>query len=96
MKNHYKALGRMTQLTGLPLEYAAGLPKVELEGFTTARVECHRGVLQYSENIVELGGKGAKIRISGSGLGLKALSPALAVITGRISGAEYIFGEDGE
>ncbi len=95
MKKRYELLGHMTRLTGLPLEYAAGLPKVELEGFTTARVECHRGVLQYNTEIVELGGKGAKIRINGSGLSLKSLSPALAVINGGIKGVEYIFGEDG-
>lgn len=96
MKKRYKALGRLTQATGLPLEFASGLPKVELEGFTTARVENHRGVLQYSRETVELGGKGANIRISGSGLGLKALSPALAVITGRIMRAEYILAEEDE
>ena len=94
MKKKYEILGGLTRLTGLPLEYAAGLPKVELEGFTVAKVECHQGLLQYSNTLVELGGKGANIRISGSGLGLRSLSPALAVITGRISGAEYIFGED--
>lgn len=95
MKKRHEALGRLSQTLSLPLEYAAGLPKVELEGFTTARVECHHGVLQYNSESVELGGKGAKIRISGSGLGLKSLSPALAVISGRIKGVEYIFGEDG-
>ena len=94
MKKRYEALGRLSQATGLPLEYAAGLPKVELEGFTTARVECHRGVLQYSSETVELGGKGARIRIIGSGLGLRSLSPALAVINGRIKGVEYIFEEE--
>ncbi|MDD6188525.1 MAG: YabP/YqfC family sporulation protein [Clostridiales bacterium] len=95
MKKRYEALGRMSQTLGLPLEYAAGLPKVELEGFTLARVECHRGVLQYCTEYVELGSKGARIRINGSGLGLKSLSPELAVICGRIKGVEYIFEEDG-
>lgn len=95
MKKRYRLLGHLTRVSGLPLEYAAGLPKVELEGFTTARVECHRGVLQYSETMVELGGKGAAIRISGSGLSLKALTPGMAVIIGRITAAEYVFGEDG-
>lgn len=95
MKKSYLALGRLGRATGLPLEYAAGLPKVELEGFTTVRVECHRGVLQYSDTLVELGGRGASIRIKGSGLGLSSLSPALAVIQGSIGGVEYIFGEDG-
>lgn len=94
MKKRYEVLGSLTRFTGLPLEYAAGLPRVELEGFTTARVECHHGLLQYSDNLVELGGKGAKIRIIGSGLGLRTLSPALAVITGKISSAEYVFGEE--
>ena len=94
MKKRYEVLGSLTRFTGFPLEYAAGLPRVELEGFTTARVECHRGLLQYSDSLVELGGKGAKIRIIGSGLGLRTLSPALAVITGRICGAEYVFGEE--
>ena len=95
MKKRYEALGRASQKLSMPLEYAAGLPKVEMEGFTTVRVESHRGVLQYSGETVELGGKGVRIRVSGSGLGLKSLSPALAVICGQIRGVEYIFGEDG-
>ena len=95
MKKSYELMGRLTHLTGLPIEYAAGLPKVELEGFTTAKVESHRGLLQYSDSLVELARKGARIRISGSDLGLRTLSPALAVITGRISRAEYVFAEDG-
>jgi septum formation protein len=56
VKKRYEILGGLTRLTGFPLEYAAGLPKVELEGFTVAKVECHRGLLQYSDTLVELGG----------------------------------------
>lgn len=95
MKKSYIALGRLSRATGLPLEYAAGLPRVEMDGFTAVRVECHRGVLQYSDTVVELGGKGADIRINGSGLCLRSLSPALAVIEGSIGSVEYIFGEEG-
>ncbi len=95
MKKRYRALGSLSQSLALPLEYAAGLPKVELEGYTTARVEGHRGLLQYSRDAMELGGKGARIRINGTELGLRSLSPALAVINGHIKGVEYIF-EEGE
>lgn len=94
MKKRYKFLGRLSLSTGLPLEYAAGLPHIEVDGFSRVRIECHHGVLQYSSNMVELIARGAHIRINGNGLGINSLSPVLAVISGQINGVEYIFGED--
>ena len=93
MKKSYEALGNIGRALGLPLEYAAGLPKIELEGFTTVRIESHKGVLEYGEELVEIAASGANIRVSGTRLSLKCLSAELAVITGRISGINFVFEE---
>jgi len=93
MKKRYAALGSLSRALDMPLEYAAGLPKVELEGFTAARVESHRGLLEYSSEKIILAASGARVQILGERLNLKTLSPRLAVITGRIHGAAYLPGE---
>lgn len=95
MKKSYEALRRVGSAVSLPLEYAAGAPKIEIESFSTVRVENHHGVLEYGKETVELGAAGARVRVSGGGLGLKSLSSKLAVITGRIKKVEFIFGEEG-
>lgn len=95
MKKSYEALRRVGSAVSLPLEFAAGAPKVEIEGFSTVRIENHHGVLEYGDEAVELGAAGARIRVSGGNLGLKSLSSNLAVITGRIKKVEYLFGEEG-
>ncbi len=90
MKKSYEALSRLGNALDLPLSYAAGLPLVELRGYDLVRVEGHRGVLEYGETRVELGSAGARIRITGHGLGLKALSVGQAVVTGQIGAVEFV------
>ena len=95
MKKGHRALGKAGRALNMPLEYAAGLPKVEIEGFTSVCVESHRGVREYRRELIELSASGARIRISGQGLGLRCLTAELAVIEGRVSGVEFVFEEEG-
>ncbi len=93
MKKTYAAAGKAARLLNMPLEYAAGLPRVQLDGYTTVRVEAHRGVRAYAEDCVELGARGALIRVVGKRLELRRLSAELAVICGKISGVELVYEE---
>ena len=96
MKKSRAALEGAGRALGMPLEYAAGLPRVELDGFSRVRIESHRGVQEYGRELIELSARGAGIRVSGKGLGLRCLTAELAVIEGRIKSVEFIYGEDGE
>lgn len=96
MKKSRAALEGVSRVLGMPLEYAAGLPRVELDGFSEVRVESHRGVREYGRELIELSARGARIRVSGAGLGLRCLTAELAVIEGRIRSVEFVYEEDGE
>lgn len=71
----------------LPAE-AAGLMKATLMGGGRLLIENRRALLEYSESCVEVSGGGARLRVLGDGLTLKAMDADSLIITGRIAALE--------
>jgi len=93
MTKTYAAAEKAARLLNMPLEYASGFPRVQLDGYGTVRVEAHRGVRAYAQDCVELGARGALIRVRGKKLELRRLSAELAVICGTINCVELVYEE---
>ena len=72
----------------LPAEAMAGAPKVTLTGAERVLVENHCGVLSYSDGMVEVGARNAKVTIRGDGLLLRAMDREMLLITGHIFGVD--------
>jgi len=72
----------------LPGEVLPGVPRLTITGRRRALIENHGGLVKYSEDCIELGGK-SKIIIRGDGLRLVAMTRTDMVIAGRILSAEY-------
>lgn len=72
----------------LPADAAAGLPRVTVIGDRQVLVENHRGLLEYSGEIVELAGGRLRVRIRGEGLYLKAMDPEMILVGGQIFGVD--------
>ena len=72
----------------IPGEILPGVPKITITGRRRALIENHGGILKYSGELIELGGK-TKILIRGDGLRLVAMNKKDMVIAGRILSAEY-------
>lgn len=72
----------------LPADIVAGTIKVTLTGAEQALVENHRGILAYTDGLVEINGKGILLRIRGEKLLLRAMDSEMLLVTGRIFGVD--------
>lgn len=73
----------------LPPEAASGAVKVTVFGRRRAVVEHHRGLLGYTEELVEVNGGRDRVRILGAQLRLLAMDGETLLVTGQISAVEY-------
>ena len=73
----------------LPINVMPGIGTVTVVGARQARIEGHRGILEYSqERLVVLLKKG-KLSISGAGLHLQAMNNDELIAAGRIDSVEW-------
>ena len=72
----------------LPLSFALGQPRVELESLNTLRVEQHRGLAAYGPELVVVRCSGADLHVRGSGLALEAMTARELKLRGRILSLE--------
>lgn len=86
-----KHLQAASALLRMPLEYAAGAPNVTILGLNRVRVDRHRGLAAYGTELVVVRGRGAEIRIRGSGLLLESMSVEHLTLRGRISAVELVY-----
>ena len=73
----------------LPGELLPGAGSVTVSGGRRARIEGHRGILTYSEELVSVSFGRQRLTICGSGLRLEAMNGGELLITGRIQTAEW-------
>ena len=72
----------------LPADIVAGTIKVTLTGTEQVLVENHRGILAYTDGLVEVNGRGALLRIRGEKLLLRAMDSEMLLVTGNIFGVD--------
>lgn len=78
----------LARRTDLPADIVAGALKVTLTGAERVLVENHRGILAYTDGLVEVGGRGLLLRVRGEGLLLRAMDSEMLLVTGKISGLD--------
>lgn len=76
-------------LFDLPEDAMAGVPRVTVTGKNRVCVENHRGLLGYSAERVEVGGR-VRVCITGSQLQLRVMGSDAVVVTGEIIGVELL------
>lgn len=77
-------------LFDLPMDAAAGLPRITLTGRKRVCIENHRGLLGYTTERVEIGGGRVRVCITGCDLYLRVMKKDAVVITGEIHSVELI------
>lgn len=83
-------LARASRAFDLPGDVLAGLPRMELIGREELRMEQHRGILSYGPEEIHISGGKMVVRVRGSGLELRAMTPTELLITGEIQGVELV------
>lgn len=86
-----KMIRKISETFDLPLEYAAGEQRVELSGHRAVRIEQHRGILQYDQNLITVKGSGADISIRGSNMELELMTEEELIVKGQIFGIDLVY-----
>lgn len=77
-------LENMMSQTALTAESVPGQPIVEIAGENRVLIECHRGVLAYSSERIQVGVRYGSLCICGCGLELVHMSREKLIICGKI------------
>lgn len=81
---------RASKLFDLPADALAGAPRVEIIGDGELRMGPHRGILAYGPEEIHISGGSLVVVVRGGGLELRAMTPEELLITGTITGVEFM------
>lgn len=77
------------QRLGLPADIAAGLPRIELDGFQALGLDRHTGILEYSREKIVVALNIGRVTVLGSGLELRQMQRERLCVTGNIRALEF-------
>ena len=77
-------LTRLAEKSGLPADIAAGLPHMELNGFSECALDRHRGIVEYSRERIVVALNIGDVTLEGQGLELRQMHRERLCVTGRI------------
>lgn len=80
----------IAQICGLELATLAGGYKYSVFGQSTAVIEGHKGIANYSEEETAFSLGGKLLKVCGNKLHIKCLSKNFAVVTGKIDKVEVV------
>lgn len=83
-----KWIDEISERFDIPLNTAAGAPKVTIGGNTSVLVENHRGLIEYSRSVVALDCGAVTVRVRGEDLELRAMDRRAIYVTGTIFGVD--------
>ncbi len=83
-------LVRASKVFDVPGDVLGGLPRIELIGTGELRMEQHRGILAYGPDEIHISGGKLVVRVKGSELELRAMTPTELLITGEIRVVELV------
>lgn len=83
-------LVRASKVFDVPGDVLGGLPRIELIGTGELRMEQHRGILAYGPDEIHISGGKLVVRVKGSELELRAMTPSELLITGEIRVVELV------
>ena len=82
-------LTRLAEKSGLPADIAAGLPHMELNGFSECALDRHRGIVEYSRERIVVALNIGRVTVLGSGLELRQMQRERLCVTGNIRALEF-------
>lgn len=77
----------------LPADIVAGLPKMELVGFTEFSLEPHKGLLEYADHEILLDSAAGQICVKGQNLTIKLMNQVRITVAGTIWSVELAEGD---
>ncbi|HZJ82588.1 MAG TPA: sporulation protein YqfC [Clostridia bacterium] len=80
----------VSEMFELPKEITLNMPKINLIGNNQMLVENHRGIIEYSPNLIRVNSTVGVIRIQGKDLNLRNIATDDIMINGKIESIEFI------
>lgn len=90
--NLRSCLAGVSMWLGLPADVAAGLPRIELDGFRACSIDQHTGILEYSREQIVVGLNIGRVQICGHGLEIRLMHRDRLTIAGHITSLSYMEG----
>lgn len=87
-----KYLAAASTFLALPLDIAAGLPHIELNGFQECAIDRHTGILEYNTERIVVALKTGRVVISGTQLALRLMHRERLCVTGQIAALTFLEG----
>ncbi|MCX7694554.1 MAG: sporulation protein YqfC [Caloramator sp.] len=88
MKNKVK--NKISESLELPKEIILNIPSIKILGNDELQIENHKGIVEYSTDVVRLRSSIGIIKIEGENFIIKEINPELVVLTGKIKNLEFI------
>lgn len=88
MKNKIKS--KISESLELPKEIILNIPYIKILGNDELQIENHKGIVEYSSDIVRLKSSIGIIKIEGNNFLIKEINPEIVVLTGKIKNLEFI------
>ena len=90
MKKLRSYLAAASVRLGLPMDIAAGLPHLEVNGFRECSVDRHTGILEYNRERIVIGLNIGSLTVVGSGLEIRQMHRERLTIIGQIEGHQAL------
>lgn len=84
MNKFRKLLERAAQRLEIPADIAAELPHIEINGFSSCSLDCHRAILAYEPEKIVIRVNTGAVTIEGAGLELRHMHRDRLSVTGEI------------
>jgi len=80
----------VSEMFELPKEITLNMPKLNLIGDSQMLVENHRGIIEYTPNLIRVNSTVGVIKVQGDQLNLRNIAAEDIMITGKIKSIEFI------
>lgn len=81
---------RLTNFFDLPGEVTLDVPRIVMVGSTRLHIENHRGITEYTSEVVRVTFSAGEIKITGRDLVLRTLLPDEVCVEGQIARLEFL------
>lgn len=90
-KNEYakSRVERLADIIDLPKDIVSGLPKLIFTGSRELFIENYRGIVQYSDTVIQLNTSEGLVKVSGRALGIKSIAEEEITLYGNICSLEF-------
>lgn len=82
-------LRRAAERLDLPQDVAAGLPRIEFDGFSLCRLDRHKGILAYEKDRIVVSLNIGTITLEGSDLQVQRMHREALTVTGKIKQVSF-------